>query len=96
MWYNISVENPDRTLETIVNQAMHIKTRVLPGHKIEIMAPELVEGELVDVSIMVPDEMVDRTTSVLDILAASKAPGLFKTAQEVDDYIQKERDSWDR
>lgn len=34
---------------------LNLKTRVLPGKRIEITAPELKEGDLVDVQVTVPD-----------------------------------------
>ena len=34
-----------------MSAALHIKTRVLPGHKIEIASPDLPEGELVEVTV---------------------------------------------
>ena len=33
--------------------------------------------------------------SAIDILTASPGPQLFQTPEEVDRYIQQERDSWD-
>lgn len=75
--------------------AVHIKTTILPGGKIEISAPELPPGKQVDVFVVVEGEEPTKKRRALDIL--EKAPGhrLFQTAEEVDAYIREERDSWD-
>jgi hypothetical protein len=78
--------------------ALHIKTEVLPGHRIEITAPELKEGESVDVFLVVAepaDEQRKRTISEF-LAALQPGPRQFKTAEEVNAYLQQERDSWDR
>ena len=76
--------------------AMHIKTKVLPGNRIEINAPEFAEGEQVDVFVVVSGGRTGKKSSVLDILASRPQERLFRTAQDVDDYLKRERESWDR
>ena len=90
---------------------LHLRATVQPGGKIEIASPELTAGEDVDVTISPakkPGESGKR--SIVDILAEapgqphsaweiiSRAPGhlVFKSAEEVDEYIREERASWDR
>ncbi len=34
--------------------ALHIKTKVLPGKKIEVTAPDLIEGEAVEIFVVFP------------------------------------------
>ncbi len=77
-----------------MQKALHIRTKVLPGGKVEFASPELEAGESVDV--VVTRSSSTERRSVVDIL--NEAPGhrLFKTAKEVDDYIKEERASWDR
>ncbi len=91
----------------VMQQVIEQQVTVLPGGKIELVCPELQAGEIVDVVVSAsPDPERSSAShfgdgnsrprrSVLDIL--SEAPGhlLFKTAQEVDEYIREERDSWD-
>lgn len=77
-----------------MESAMHIKTRVLPGKKIEIVSPALVEGEQVEVIVVFRSKSRGRR-SVLDVLAAVPPPGVFKTAEEADQYLERERESWD-
>ena len=96
---------------TDMARELHFRATVQPGGKIEIASPELTAGEDVDVTISPakkPGESGKR--SIVDILAAppgqphsawdiiSQAPGhlVFKSAEEVDEYIREERASWDR
>lgn len=70
------------------------RTTVLPGGKVEITCPELEEGQTVDV--VVRHSPPSERRSALDILADAPGQRLFKTAQEVDEYLKEERASWDR
>ncbi len=75
--------------------ALHIKTTVLPGKRIEITDPELAEGEPVEVFVVTPRGRCRPHRSMLDILRETPPPGLFKTSQDVDRYLEEERNSWD-
>ena len=77
-----------------MQKALHIRTTVQPGGKIEIVDQELTEGETVDVVVSRPPAKERR--SVIDILAEAPGHRLFKSGKEVDDYIKEERASWDR
>lgn len=91
-----------------MQQVVQQQVTVQAGGKVELVCPELKAGEIVDVVVSAaPDSKRSSARqpgggrsrprrSVLDIL--NEAPGhlLFKTAQEVDEYIREERDSWDR
>lgn len=75
---------------------LRVKTIVLPGGKIEISTPELIPGQHATVVVMIEDDKeVVEHGHVIDIL--TKLPGhqLFQNAEEVDAYIQEERDSWE-
>lgn len=76
--------------------AVHIKTTILPGGKIEISAPELPAGEQADVFVVIEREEPTKKRRALDILAGAPGHRLFHTAEEVDNYIREERDSWER
>ena len=84
---------------------LHLRATVQPGGKIEVASPELTAGEDVDVTISPakkPGESGKR--SIVDILAEapgqphsawgiiSQAPGhlVFKSAEEVDEYIRED------
>ncbi len=91
-----------------MRQAIQQQVTVQAGGKVELVCPELQAGEIVSVVVSAapdPKESSERllgversrqSRSVVDIL--NEAPGhlLFKTAEEVDEYIREERDSWDR
>lgn len=82
-----------------MTNALHIKTTVQPGGKIEIIAPELPEGEQVNVFVVVEAEEraeePQKKRRARDILAEAPGHLLFKTAEEGDGYIREERDSWE-
>ena len=77
-----------------MQKAVHIRTTVQPGGKVEVASPELEAGQTVDV--VVTRSSSTERRSVVDILAEAPGHRLFKTAKEVDDYIKEERASWDR
>lgn len=70
---------------------------VLPGHRLEITLPELPEGQTVEVIVLVQEAPAQKKMSMLEFLESRPPrPPLFKTAEEVNQYIQEERDSWER
>ena len=77
-----------------MQKALHIRTKVLPGGKVEVASPELEAGQTVDV--VVTRSSSTERRSVVDILAEAPGHRLFKTGKEVDDYIKEERAAWDR
>ena len=72
-----------------------ITTTVQRDGLIEVHAPEFAEGQVVDVVIQARPEQQQKR-SVFEILANYPGGVLFKSADEVDAYIQAERDSWER
>jgi hypothetical protein len=76
--------------------ALHRKTTVLPGGKIELTDPELPCGEAVDVFVLLPEGSATTRQSAIEVLARSPGRRLFKNAEEVDTYLHEERDTWDR
>ena len=79
-----------------MQSALHRKATVLPGGKIEVIDDALHSGEEVDVIILFPTSSATVRRSAADILAEAPGQRLFKTAAEVDEYIRKEREAWDR
>ena len=77
-----------------MQKALHIRTTVLPGGKIEIVDQELPVGESVDVVVRHSSGSLHR--SAIDILNEALGHRLFKTAEEVESYLKDERTSWDR
>ena len=76
--------------------ALHLKTTVLPGGKIEIVAQELPAGESVDVIVLLSTSPASGRRSAVDILAEAPGQRLFKTAADVKAYLQHEREAWER
>ena len=76
-----------------MQKALHLKTTVLPGGKIEIVDQSLPVGESVDVVVSPSANSAGR--SAVDILAEAPGHLVFKTAEEVALYLKEERDSWD-
>jgi hypothetical protein len=76
--------------------ALHLKTTVLPGGKIEIVDQELPAGESVEVIVLLPTSPASVRRSAVDILAEAPGQRLFKTAADVEAYLQHERDAWER
>jgi hypothetical protein len=76
--------------------ALHLKTTVLPGGKIEIVDQELSAGESVDVIVLLSASPASERRSAIDILAEAPGQRLFKTAADVEAYLQHEREAWER
>jgi hypothetical protein len=73
-----------------------VKTTVLPGGKIEIIAPGLIAGQQATVIVKIESEQPEKLTITERLARANYHGGaLFKTAEEVDAYIREERDSWE-
>jgi hypothetical protein len=76
---------------------LHIETTVLPGNRVEFSAPELPEGTRVEVTVTVPSQPVPARMSMIEFLKTlPPRPLVFKTAAEIDEYLQEERNAWDR
>jgi hypothetical protein len=80
-----------------MHTTLRIETTVLPGHRLEISNPELPDGATVEVIVVVPEQPKQRLMSTLEFLATlPPGPLLFKTPEDVNRYLQEERESWDR
>ena len=77
-----------------MQKTLHIRATVQSGSRIEIVDQELTEGESVDVTISPAPATSAR--SAWQIISEGPGQRLFKTPQEVDDYIAEERASWDQ
>ncbi len=78
-----------------MSSAVRVKTTILPGGRIEITDPHFLPGESVEVIVIAPHLPSVKARSVVDILDEAEGHRLFKTAEEVDAYLLKERESWD-
>ncbi len=77
-----------------MQKALHARTTILPGGKIEIVDPELPVGEAVSVVVLHSSGSVRR--SAVDLLNEAPGQRLFKTAEDVEAYLKDERAAWDR
>ena len=75
-------------------KALHRKMTVLPGGKVEIVSPELPEGQTVDVVVVHESNASDR--SVMEILNSGPERRLFQTAEQVRAYLAQEKAAWNR
>lgn len=80
----------------MMQAALHLKTIVLPGGKIELVDHTLPSGESVDVIILLPTAPPTIRRSAVDVLAEAPGQRLFKTAADVEAYLRQEREAWDR
>ena len=77
-----------------MQKALHVRTTVLPGGKVEFVSSELEAGQSVDV-VVTPSSPTERR-SVVDILAEAPGGLVFKTAADVAAYLKQEKESWGR
>ena len=77
--------------------ALHTTARVQSGNKIEITAPELKEGQDVDVFLIPRPSAAQPRRSVLEFLdSLPTGPRSAATWDEIERQFQQERDGWDR
>ena len=77
-----------------MQKALHVRTTVLPGGKVEFNSPELESGQTVDVVVLHESSVKGR--SIMEILCSGPERRLFQTAEEVRAYLAEEKASWDR
>ena len=75
-------------------KALHVRTTVLPGGRVEFASPELEAGQTIDVVVL--HESTVRGRSIMEILDSGPDERLFRTAEEVKEYLAEEKASWDR
>ena len=75
-------------------KALHVRTTVLSGGRIEIADRELPVGEPVDVVVSLPAASSGRP--ITEILNGGPERRLFQSAEEVRAYLAEERASWER
>ena len=72
-------------------------TRVQPGHRVELVVPELAEGDLVNVVVEPCGKEAECRESVLTFLdSLPEGPRAFATWEQYEQHLRQERDSWDR
>jgi hypothetical protein len=77
--------------------ALRLEATVLPGHRLELSAPELPEGATVEVIVVLPATPPPRRQSMLEFLAAlPPGPLAFPTWEEYEQHLQEEKNAWER
>ncbi len=77
-----------------MQSTLYVKTKVLPGKKIEISLPESREGDPVQVFLVFPNAPALAPRSALEIIEDLNGHRLFASPQDVDRYLRDERSSW--
>ena len=86
-----------------MQSALKLRTTILPGHRIEVTAPELPESGEVELIIVLPEPVLpaptgqDKTQGVWDYIQS--LPPVQRTPEEwaeVERELREDRDSWDR
>jgi hypothetical protein len=74
-----------------------MEATVLPGHRIEVSAPELPEGVKVEVIVVLPEQPKTQRISMLELLKSlPPGPRAFPTWEEYERHLREEKDSWER
>jgi hypothetical protein len=77
--------------------ALRLETTILPGHRLEISAPELPEGATVEVIVVLPQRPQPQFASALEFLESlPPGPRAFPTWEEYERHLREEKDSWHR
>lgn len=77
-----------------MQKTLRLRTTVLPGGRVEFASPDLMVGQTVEVVVL--HESADVGRSVMEILNSGPEKRLFKSAEEVREYLAAEKASWDR
>jgi len=77
--------------------ALRMETTVLPGHRLEITAPELPEVAKVEVIVVVPEQPNPRRVSMLEFVESlPPSPRAFKTWEDYEQHLREEKAAWER
>ena len=79
-----------------MQSALHTTAWVQPGGKIEVEDQQLPPGQPVEVIVLLPQPHPISRRSILDVLGEAPGHLAFQTADEVDAYINEERNAWER
>ena len=74
-----------------MQQVLRLQTRVKDKGKLNIEMPQLIPGEDVEVLIIFTPSATGESPSVMDVLEQAAGQRIFKTADEVDRYLQARR-----
>jgi hypothetical protein len=81
----------------VVPSALRLETTVLPGHRLEVSAPELPEGARVELIIALLPKPERQFASALEFLQSlPPGPRAFRTWEEYEQHLREEKDAWER
>ncbi|MCS7208678.1 MAG: hypothetical protein NZ874_03820 [Fimbriimonadales bacterium] len=76
---------------------LRIRTRVLPGHRIEIYSPQLPEGAEVEVAVSaLPLQPRCSLAQLMRERPPSDTPQAVDSWEQYEQLLQQERDEWER
>ncbi len=78
-----------KTMATAIRQSVIVRS----GGVIEVRSPELTPGARAEVIVILDDGAPAKRKPLASYVGTGK--GTFRTAQEVDEYLRRERDSWE-
>lgn len=85
-----------------MQSALKLRTTILPGHRIEITAPELPESEEVEIIVVLPEPaapLLEKPRQFKDVMEfLNSLTPVQRTPEEwaeVERQIQEEKNSWD-
>ncbi len=77
-------------------RAIKMQAHVEKDHTLSLKLPEDVREGPAEVIVLVPDSAVKPTHSLADFLARlPRRPTQGRTREEIDGYLERERQSWD-
>ena len=77
-----------------MQKALHLRTTVQPGGRVEFVSSELDAGQTVDIVVL--HESGEGSRSIMEILNSGPERRLFQTPEDVRAYLAEEKASWER
>ena len=77
--------------------ALRMTTTVHAGGKVEFIVPQAAQEETLEIIVLFPEHRLAAARpkrSVMDILNDAPGNRLFRTADDVDAYLEEERNAW--
>ncbi len=72
--------------------ALRLETTVLPGHRLEVIAPELPEGAKVEVIVILPEKPATHRISVLEFLESlPPGPRLSRPGKSMNNTYERKK-----
>ncbi len=74
---------------------LRMETTVLPGHRLEISAPELPEGAKVEVVVALAKPKPNAVSMLEFLESLPPGPRAFPTWDEYERHLREEKDAWE-